>query len=133
MQRDFIVMVVLIVLNSLILNFYSKMIKQKKTLVGSGLPSSNKVTNAERSVNNQRITIYAVCLNYFFGHIAIFIYNILYYLESLKSQSFFACFEELASVLFYFSYATSILLIYFLNKHFRFYAIQNIKNLIQLY
>jgi hypothetical protein len=135
-QRDVGVMIILFVLNLFILNFYSKMMRQKTVLMNlqqrSSMNNMNRVlTNVERVVKNQRITICVVSINYFFGHLGIFVMTTLLYLVSLSYSNFLKCLEEFSIIFFIFSHSTNIFLIYCFNKHFRSLANQNIKKLIK--
>jgi hypothetical protein len=121
-QRDFLIMFLLIVFNLMIIFEMRKNLKRKKQLTNYRqtrlrLSPQTMVKKAQRSFKNQLIMVLLLNFNHFFGHIFPVCYNILFY---MNDQLFFLpCFHDFTFLFLLLSYTTNIVLFYVFNKHFR--------------
>jgi hypothetical protein len=126
--RDFVLPIVLVVLNVLILIEIKRVTRRRIFLVSDGLSTSPPTTSqsVRVSLNAERrklLMMIATGINYFLGHFLYFIFAVSYSFN-LKLYYFFElyCIDFISNILFWISYATPFFLYYFFNIHFRTFA-----------
>ena len=123
--RDFVIFIILVILNFFILIFLKKNTLRKKDLLKGG----HQTVSAEKAEKNNELMIMLIGINYLIGHFG----SILYYVPFPASPQFWNCFYDFNLIPFYISYIVNNLMYYFFNKNFRKYANQNFKTILNVF
>jgi hypothetical protein len=129
-QLNLVIFIILLVLNTLLLIQLAKSYNRKKALLSSNRTS--QVIANEKSLQNQKIVIFLINMNYFIGHFGHFIYYMyigLFLSTSSAINQFWDCFYIFNLVFFNLSYACNIFILYLFNNHFKMFTHQNFAHL----
>jgi hypothetical protein len=118
-QRDFFILILLVILNLFIAYEFVKYLNRKKSL--GNYRHSNRLneskpilSNAEKLINNQFFVMLSVALNHLLGHITL-VYGNTFFLIYMKTP----CNDQIAWILLISSYATNVIFFYMFNKNFK--------------
>ena len=123
-QRDFIVLILIVIFNILILVKVKQAIWKKTLLFGEKSRNSSALTeptqqaNGKRAEKNSETMIVLIGVNYFIGHVGILVY----YLPFSAPPQFLSCFYDINLMFFYLSYIFSNFIFFFFNKVYQKHA-----------
>jgi hypothetical protein len=118
--RDFILMIIIIILNLATLIFVRNSFRKKRTM---NLKPKNKTTRQnnkniklEKAEKNLTLMVFSSSLVNFIGHFFQFLWFLP--INELKNSD---CLNEIGTILLYLSYSITFFVYYSFNKHFKFY------------
>jgi hypothetical protein len=114
LMRDFILFIILVVLNVMILNLLIKVTKNRLTLVGNN-NHNHLLTSSQKAERKKMVMIIATGLSYMIGHFPYFVYTLL---VSYSDVGIF-CYFQYINLLFHLSYVDGIFFYFSFNNIFK--------------